>query len=210
MHLTSTLRKSLVVAAMVSGSAAHAAFDLSTLSLGFANPTGTALATDTIDVMLTFSLRADAGEAFTFDGTAGAPFGVPDILPTQATVYDPVTQTSTNVDFAHYDYAYLNTWYGCSTNFSDNSCPSATTTYRFDWGDLPQALTLNPGESFTYRMGTFTPNGGAAPAGTYTFSYAALALFVQGTDADGNHIGADVNLALTTDQGVLFLSLIHI
>lgn len=197
----SLIRRAMATAVLAACSAAHAApFDLSQLSISFVEPTGTVLPTDTIDVYLRFSLAADAPTAFTFDGTAGAPFALGELLPLQAPVYDAQSQTTTYVDFAQYTGANLGTWFGCSSSFTDDDCPSSTTTYAFEWGTLPETLTLDPGASFTYRFGTFTPNGGAAPAGTYTFTYASLAVFVYGTDIEGNSISADFDLANTTGQ----------
>lgn len=185
-------RRALAAAVvMLVGAAPAQAFDLSWLELTFTEPTGTALATDSIEVYLTLSLSADATEGLNFDSNAGAPFGVPDLLP--ATGQAPGGDTQ--VPFAAYDSAYFNTWLGCGSSFSDGNCPSDTTTYGFQWASAPETLSLAPGESYTYLMGHYTPNGGAAPAGTYELSYVAPALFFNGTDADGNFISADVTLA---------------
>lgn len=203
MIFTSTLntarRGAIAAATFVACSVAQAEpFDLTLLSLSFTEPTGTALSTDTIDVYLSLKLSADAGETFTFDSTAGAPYALGELLPTQSVSYDD-EGVATYTDFAQYSYANLGTWFGCSGNFTDEQCPSGTTTYNFEWGSLPETLTLNPGETFTYRFGTFTPKNGFAPAGSYTFNFASLAVFVYGLDIDGNSISADLTLASTSE-----------
>jgi len=185
----------LVGAALLVGSASAQAFDLSDLSLVFAEPTGTALATDDIVVNVTMSLSANALESFTFDANAGAPFALPDgVLPTE----------ENGVPFVSYDAAYLSTWFGCSGTFTDNACPSGTTTYDFQWAQLADQMTLAPGESITFSIGSFTPNGGAAPAGHYEFFYASVAVFATGLGPNDEPLWAWTDLANTSASNSVF------
>lgn len=201
MSISTPLRRAIAVAALAASSLASAdPFDLSKFSLAFTTPTGTALATDDIDVYLTLTLSAEATESFLFDGNAGAPYGIGELLPVQGTHYDENGVPSYS-DFVEYQGANLGTWFGCGSNFTNGQCPSESFTYGFDWGPAePATLALNPGDTFTYHFGTFKPKGGAVPAGTYSFSYASLAVFIRGVNAEGEDISTDISLADTSNS----------
>jgi hypothetical protein len=185
-------------AVLCSSMTAAQAFDLSTLSLSFTQPTGTAATTDDIPVYLTLSLAASATDSLNYDATVSPTGGLPsDLVPTHG-------MFNNRAAFATYTLASLSSSYGCSGTFTNGVCPSSTTTYNFHWATMPNQLVLAPGDSYTYLMGTFTPNGGEALAGTYTFYYAALMVFFDGYDANGQFLFAFTDLADTGWNGAGF------
>lgn len=160
----------------------------SALSLSFLQPSGSALATDTIEVWLRLS-NHDATETFTVDDSLPNGGLNPADLPTATWVDDPVTGGQM-VDFARYTGFSLGTGYGCSGSFSA-ACGDGP-PYVFSWNGNPLAapFSLGPGQQLDFLWGRFSPTGGAAPAGSYEFYRAVLWLDVMGEDADGKPLSA--------------------
>jgi hypothetical protein len=184
---------------------AHAA--LPTVSMSFTQQSGVVSATDAIDVWVT--LTVDAGSSpLVFDANLPAPFGFDAAdLPVQGDHNDSAYGTDP-VDFASYTYVQTNTAYGCSGTFTSVCDPAA---YKFDFhlnsepgrpsfNFLP-TLSLQPGDSFNYLFGTFTPVGGAAPAGTYTFYNSYATMVFNGLDADGHDLYKYADLGRTCSDG---------
>jgi hypothetical protein len=181
---------------------------LPTVSLSFTQPSGVVGATEAIDVWVT--LTVDAGSSpLVFDSSLAAPFGFDAAdLPVQGTHNDTAAYGNDPVDFASYTTVLTNTAYGCSGTFT-NVCDAAA--YRFDFHlngtpgrpsfNFLRTLNLQPGASFDYLFGSFTPVGGVAPAGTYTFYSAFADLEFNGLDADGHGISAYVGLGQSCVEG---------
>lgn len=167
------------------------------LSLVFKDPTGTALATDTIDVWVTLSFSGT--EAFSFDLSQGEPdFGLPSsFLPLRGNnpgldIFD--------AEFASFTGAYLYTVRFCSGTFT-TGCGGPP--YEVDgvvsgngWFDVGDTYTLAAGATQDFLLYTLTPTGGTAAPGTYEFRNIGLGIAFEGLDLDGNEIRADVQ-ALT-------------
>ena len=179
-------------------------------SLQYIQPTGTVSPTDSIDVRvrLTLDPTSDALELVN-DPVGPPPFGV------------PLANYPSNFDFTYYDGTtttfhtggtlldvnsiYLNTFFECSGTFV-TGCNNNPYTFAFNLSGpetinfIPtsnaSSFSLAPGASFDYLFGSFTPDGGAAPAGTYTFFNTGLTLNFLGTiqnvenvlDANGDPI----------------------
>ena len=156
-------------------------------------PTGTIYATSSVDVYVRLTLDAGA-PAFNFDGTFYDPstsFGLPAAtLPTSGFGFG---SGSPPADFApgSYNSAFLFLVIGCDGTFLPG-CPSLSgPPYDFSFGPgLPTSSTFSiaPGTSMDFLIGTFSPTGGAAPLGTYTFFDAEIIAQVNGLDKDGNDI----------------------
>ncbi len=169
------------------------------LTASFIAPTGTARATDDIDVWMRLTL-APTAQALTFDRAAGAPdFGLPaGFLP----------------PFASYSVVTTSPYFDCAANtFGGLLAPDAPavpcragayrffphlteTTGRPDFSSRT-GFTLLPGESFDYVLGTFRPQHGAAAPGTYSFRNAGAHIALAGADAQGRVLTANVLLAAT-------------
>jgi hypothetical protein len=186
------------VAGLWGASAAQAAIEA---RLVFDQPTGTALATQDIEVWLTLSLLAGS-DPLDFDSNA-IPFnttGLPQPLPDIGEWRDNATGTSGNSDFVVYDGAFMNTAYTCSGNFTSGCDPAA---YRFEFHtdnsdplrpsiNFRSSFSLSAGQSFSFLFGTFRPMGGAAPGGIYTFYNAEVDVSVTGVDAQGRFLTASI------------------
>ncbi|MEO7086302.1 MAG: PEP-CTERM sorting domain-containing protein [Gemmatimonadaceae bacterium] len=161
------------------------------LSASFVQPTGTVYSTSPIDVYVRLTLDAGA-PAFNFDGTSyepssPMPFGLDrSLLPTSGVIFG----TDTAAVFSNYDAAFLFLAFGCDGNFTNTSgdCLSGP-PYTFTFGPgLPSSdvFSLAPGTSWDFVFGTFTPDGGRAPDGTYFFSDVELLAQIDGVDASGD------------------------
>lgn len=109
-----------------------------------------------------------------------------------------------DVAFASYSSAWLTVGFGCSGTFTavcNNGPP-----YDFTFADLSPiagtAFSMQPGGSFDFMFGTFTPTGGIAPPGTYEYDGVVVQFLVRGYDADGNNLDTWVRLASTCPNGV--------
>jgi hypothetical protein len=158
-------------------------------------PSGTVLETSPVDVFLTLTLDAGA-PPFNFNGTfydptSPTPFGIPaSALPTSGFEFD-AANTPAAFKPNSYDSAFLFLVIGCGGTFLPN-CPDLNgPPYDFTFGPgLPTSATFSmaPGTSMDFLLGTFTPTGGSAPPGTYTFFDAELIAQVNGQDEAGNEI----------------------
>lgn len=177
--------------------AAHSALPFG--SLVFTAPSGTVGNTDTIEVRVSFTLDANS-EPLNFSSNPLAGFNTAD-LPLQGQRYNTQTQQYENVNFAAYTGVYLNTYFSCSGTFTGtpaNACGPAAYTFDFWLASQPgqpsinflESFELEPGDSTDYVFGTFTPTGGSAAAGTYTFFDTGLTLNVRGQDANGDYLEA--------------------
>lgn len=167
-------------------------------ALQFIQPTGTVLTTDTIDVRIRLTLDPGSDPLLVNDDSIGPPpFGVPLAnYPAPGTVnfnyYDGTTTTfHSGGTILSVDSIYLNTFYECSGDFGA-SC-TAGPPYSFNFNTtgpesinfIPNAsnpsISIAPGGSYDYLFGSYTPDGGAAPVGTYTFYTSGLTLNFTGT-----------------------------
>jgi hypothetical protein len=163
-------------------------------TLTYDTPTGTALSTETIEVWATLSLAADS-DAFFYDPDSGNPFG-----------FDPAqipTLSDQGVPFASYTYSFLWVSRTCSGNFN-TGCDAGPYTIEQGssaWFDIEKPFTLNASESRSFSLATITPVGGSAPAGTYTVYNMGLGISVNGLDAEGNTIEAEIVSFNTCNSG---------
>lgn len=173
------LKSSIVALALAGGQASAVPFG----SLVFDVPNANVLSNEVIDVRVTFTLDS-ASSPLVLTGNAN------DVL-TNGTLNSSEIPT----DWLTFDSSRLNTSYLCSGNFT-NVCDPAAYSFQFE---LPpssdsiiflEVINLQPGQSTSYKFGTFTPVGGNAPAGRYEFFGSGLALELTGTaqktDQDGN------------------------
>ena len=174
-------------------------------TLTFKTPTGTVADTDSIDVWLTIALDG-ASDPLQSDAF-GALLTLPSLADVAAGLFSGLPA---GVDENSADRAGLNVAFGCSTNFTSGCLGGPPYSFNFNYLAPSfigaQALDLQPGSATDFLFGTFTPDGGRAPAGTYTFPYAAF--FIQVFDTTREQPGfpgswlhiADVPIASTGDQ----------
>lgn len=163
------MKKLLMTGAAVATLAAAPAQAAVIATLEFVQPTGTVLSNQSIDVFLRLTLDANS-DALTTDaaGTVTSGFDA-------GSYAGPIDLQDPNTRI------YFNEFYECSGTFSDG-CGSGP-PYSFDFSYTqpnfisPVNFDLQPGESFEWLFGTFTPTGGNAPAGTYAFFNAGA--FIQ-------------------------------
>jgi hypothetical protein len=182
------------------------------LTASFVAPTGTVRPIDDVDVWVRLTL-APAAAAFTFDAGAGAPdFGLPPgYVPRAGLVAEdpfPVPRP-----FVRYAGASMRASFGCNDNTfggpaaaggEPEACREGAYRFAFNSSGGPgrpdfalPVFTLLPGESFDFVLGTFRPQAGGAPAGTYTFRRAFAQVAVFGVDAQGRAASASVTVAAT-------------
>jgi len=169
--------------------------------LSFVEPVATVGNTEIIDVRVRFTLDPTSS-ALNFSNNPLTGFD-PSDLPTQG-YYDNPLGTRIFEDFASIDRAFLNTYFSCSDSFT-NGCSDGTASYAFDFhtSSAPgepsivflTAFTLQPGESYEYLFGQFTPKSGGADPGTYDFYDTGVTLNFEGTSVNGNALKFDVTIA---------------
>ncbi|MEQ1662086.1 MAG: PEP-CTERM sorting domain-containing protein [Thiobacillus sp.] len=174
------LKSSFVALALAASQASAAPFG----SLVFDTPNANVLSNQAIDVWVTFTL--DSGSSpLVLTGD------VNDLL-TNGTLTSSEEFSDIPTDWLTIDSGNLNTYYGCSGTFTNVCDPAA---YSFDFNLSPpdsinflDVFNLQPGQSTSYKFGTFNPVGGNAPAGTYEFISSGLTLELNGTaqKTDGN------------------------
>ena len=179
---------------------------LPTGSLSFTERVGTASPTDTIEVWVTLTLSTDSSPLSFSNGnllSAMAALG----LPQQGYVSTPTG--SELADYASYLGARLSSVYVCSGNFYAPDCTPGPYTFSFNTPEGPgsepprtsidyaKELDLQPGDSFSYMVGSFAPLDGSAPEGTYQLYNSRLYLSVQGIDTQGRIARNYVELART-------------
>ncbi|MGZ8379666.1 MAG: PEP-CTERM sorting domain-containing protein [Gemmatirosa sp.] len=173
------------------------------LTARFLEPSATVSGTESLDVWVRLALAPGAA-ALQFDGTSpGTSFGLPaGVLPSTGSV----SGVGFNVPFASYTSARTNTAYVCTGTFTTGVCERPV--YAFDFNisnadparpsfNFRDAFALLPGQTFDFLFGTFTPIGGTAAPGTYTFYNVAINLDVRGLDASGNVVNGSARLATT-------------
>lgn len=192
MHrLFSALSAPVVFAStLVATGAAWAQVPISSMQMTFIEPTAAPVQpTDLIPVWIRFK-NNDPSNSFVINSDLPL-FGLdPQWVPTVGTGVDPDTNQNFSADFATYDNIGLVRGYGCSGSFTVVCDPGA---YQFDFAfddALANPVSIAPGASLDYLLGTFFPVGGAAPAGTYEFYRAAMFLDVSGKDDLGRSIFA--------------------
>lgn len=143
-------------------------------TLSFDQPTGTALSNVPIDIDVTLTLDATS-DAITTDADGNITSGLSaDDISAAGADPDEVLRTFLTVAFE------------CTGSFTANCISGPPYDFDFDLTDFyfETDFSLQPGESFSFRFGIFTPTGGSAPAGTYSF-YNAIAQFgIQENDGD--------------------------
>jgi hypothetical protein len=225
MNKLNTAGAAVLIAGMSISAGAQAAY---VASLQYIQPTGTVLATDTIDVRVRLTLDPSSDPLTVVNDPVGPPpFGVPVAnYPSPGTVdfnyYDGTTSTfHTGGTILSIDNIFLNTFFECSGNFAASCISGPPYSFNFNTtgpetinfipnGDV-SSISVAPGGSYDYLFGSFTPDGGAAPVGTYTFYNTGVTLNFTGTIQNDEGIfttggGADatatINLALTPCQGI--------
>jgi hypothetical protein len=177
---------SVVAWALLAASPATAQVPISAMHLSFVEPTAAAVAPgDSIPVWVRLQNNAESA-SFIVDPALPL-FGLTaQWVPTQGSGFDPSTGTPYFAEFASYDFVSVGYGRGCNDTFTAPDCQPAA--YRFEFaldGALNLPLTIAPGASLTYRLGTFFPEGGSAPLGRYEFYQASLSMLFVGVDALG-------------------------
>lgn len=190
-HLLSALTApALFASALVASGTAWAQVPISSMQMTFIEPTAAPVQpTDLIPVWIRFK-NNDPSNSFVINSDLPL-FGLdPEWVPNSGSGVDPATNQVFFANFATYDDISLNRGYGCSGSFTVVCDPGA---YQFDFAfddALANPVSIAPGASLDYLLGTFVPVGGSAPAGTYEFYRAAMFLNVSGKDELGRVIGA--------------------
>jgi hypothetical protein len=83
--------------------------------------------------------------------------------------------------------------------------PTAAWSFQFNRGPngflADQAAPIEPGQSRDYLFATFTPQNGPVAPGTYALVVASLHIAVTGADAEGQPLGASLQLGATCGAG---------
>jgi hypothetical protein len=177
-----------VAASLLLGMASFARADISatltfTDSLGNPDTGGIVAPTASIPVWLTLTLGTGS-DPLTTDGVSTVTSPTLDF-----STMNPYSSPPQAPDLSHdIIYATVNEAAGCSGTFINSDCSSGAYGFAFNFGPppagtppafvTPQNFSLTAGNSYTWELGTFTPTGGSAPAGTYTFPYASVAFYV--------------------------------
>lgn len=188
---------------LVPAASAHAQFsEFPGLRVSYIQPTGSGGPTDAFEVWMRLTL-APGADALTFDGSAGAApdFGMPaGFIPASGTPQGG----GASEPFATYGSALTNTSFTCAGSFTASCISGPPYDFSFHLSNADparpsfnfrSAFTLNPGESFDYLFGTFTPSAGPVAPGTYTFAGSNVTLNVFGENANGDPLTAFVQLA---------------
>ena len=150
-------------------------------SLTFNDPTGIIGPNDSVPVWLTLTLGANSDPVVT-DAFSVVTSPVPDWT---ANIWPGLLR----VPYFQNDHfeIIVNEGYGCGQTFVVAGCTSGT-PYNFNFNFDPPAfvtpanLNLNPGNSYTWLFGTFSPSGGPVPVGTYSFPYATVDFYISDLD----------------------------
>jgi hypothetical protein len=147
-------------------------------TLTFTQPTGSVSSTDSIDVDYTVALDPGS-DPITTDSSGNISSGVTD-----------ADLVAAGIDPTLVDHSDINVSFACSGTFT-TGCGGPPYDFSFASGtgslSFVSNLDIEPGTSTNFLFGTFTPTGGVAPYGTYTFYDAAV--FAQFYDASNNHLG---------------------
>lgn len=143
-------------------------------TLSFDQPTGTVLSNVPIDINVTLTLDA-ASDAITTDSDGNITSGL---------TADDIA--AAGADPAEVLRTFLTVGFECTGSFTASCISGPPYDFDFDLTDFffETDYSLQPGESYSFRFGVFTPTGGNAPGGTYSF-YNAIAQFgIQENDGD--------------------------
>ncbi len=143
-------------------------------TLTFDQPNGVVLSNVPIDIDVTLTLDT-ASDAITTDGDGNITSGL-----TEADII------AAGADPAEVLRTFLTVAFECTGTFTAACISGPPYDFDFDLTDFyfETNYSLQPGESYGFRFGIFTPTGGNAPAGTYSF-YNAIAQFgIQENDGD--------------------------
>jgi len=173
----------LLLATLCSAVLVSSAWSAPIATLTFRTPNATVLDTDTIDVWLTLSFSIDS-EALVTDGS-GYVTPLPSLADIAANLFSGLPP---GVDENSATSAIVNVAFGCGGNFTSSCTDGPPYTFAFNYLAPSfigaQNLNMQPGTEQDFLYGTFTPDGGRAPAGTYTFPYAAFFIQVYADDPD--------------------------
>lgn len=195
------LRRAFLSAVAAVSLAAPAAAQTSwPLALSYVTPFATVSNTATIDIWVRLTNISTTDFLFDPSDVANG-FGLdPALLPTDG------VNPSTNVSapFAQFTGAGQSAWQACDGFFGSN-CTSGV--YSFNFGFTPPAwaaggtVSIAAGSWIDYIHGTYTPKGGAVPAGMYTGGPSGISIVFFGVDANGNPLEAWVDVAQTCPWG---------
>ena len=163
-------------------------------TLSYTAPTGTASATEVIDVWLQLQIDINS-PALDFSSYPLAGID-PALVPTQGYFYPGNGDPRELRDFASVDGAYLNVYAGCSGSFIGDCSPgSSDYSFNFNYGPASviglDHISLAPGATLDYMLGSFTPKAGGAAPGSYSFSITGLTLSFFGVDGNNSALFAD-------------------
>ncbi|HEU6454883.1 MAG TPA: PEP-CTERM sorting domain-containing protein [Roseateles sp.] len=199
--MSKTAQALAIAATCAAVSLAHAQAAKSALTFEFLEPTGQASANDSIVVNLRLT-NTDASQPFSFDSSSGV-VGLPaSDLPATAWSFNPASQQWEQTAFASYTHFMLTLSFGCDGNsFTGSSCSGGAYTFNFAPSAFPAntPYQLGAGQSQDFTLGSFVPQNGSAPAGTYNFYNAKFWMGVEGVSADGRALGEFVTLASTCE-----------
>ena len=170
------MKRCLMVGVAAAAMAAAPAQAAVIATLNFTQPTGTVLSNQSIDVYLKLTLDA-ASDALTSDASG-----------TPTSGFDPGSYTGP-IDLNDPNTRILfNEFFECSGNFGSGCIAGPPYDFNFSYAQPnfigPVDFDLQPGESFEWLYGTFTPTGGNAPAGTYSFYNAGVIVQIYNPGAD--------------------------
>jgi len=165
--------------------AATSASALPIATLAFRDPSGIVGPNDVIEVWLTFTLDA-LSSALTTDGLGNVTAGLD-----PGDIAAGVTVTSSNV----------NNSFSCSGTFTAVCTTGPPYNFTFSVGPqsfpFTQNLNLQPGNSYDFLFGKFTPSAGPVAPGTYTFYNASFLIQYDGVDSTGAPFSQSLNIAST-------------
>ena len=180
------------VAAMLMASQAQAAV-IATLS--FDTPTGTVASNADIPVWMTLTLDPSS-DPITTDASGYV------TSPLSAQTISDLNGNSTGV--------YMSESVGCGDTLDACNGPSSAYTFSFNRGAntfaAPANLDLEPGDSLDILLGTFTPNGGNAPAGTYEFNIAYVSFGYHDSTSDSTYLADIAHTPTPFDRTVFSVS----
>ena len=150
-------------------------------TVSWVTASGTALSDAPIDLWLRLAVSERAETPLVLDGVT------------------PMVDLATELPgWARVDFIDTQSWVACGNTFMPGNCFEATAPYRLEWNTgsdafgvyvnghtTPLNLTLQPGQSHDFLLGSFVPQNGPVPAGTYTLDNAGLQLFLTGVDTAG-------------------------
>jgi PEP-CTERM motif len=159
--MKSLLKTVLLSTSLVFAGTAQAAL---IASLSFVQPTGTVFSNQSIDIVVRLTLDPES-DALTTDGS-----GTPTSGFDPATYFGAIDLSDPNTRI------FLNEGAECSGTL--NPCSPGAYAFNFNYG-LPNFISpanfdLQPGNSFDWVLGSFSPVGGNAAPGNYTFYNAGV------------------------------------